>query len=497
MRLLFSLLLLALSVSLHADELSSRLRLLLPGDDAPTVNERQFLYQRVSRLFTEMEADKIGRKSTKKKISRITAYLRRDLLRTHDPAARLTDAFRRGHYNDATAAVLTALALEHFEVAYDGYVDHWSSHLVADPDKRQSELFAPNYKKHKAETEAAFRRDYLDLVRATVAEDLPNITTAEADLLFERYYYAPGKKLSFGQLSGFLLYRRAQAAYRDEDYQGAVDLLDDAMQKEERPAFLVLRKAAEIQLKAITQPEVEGDIPTLFAQWAEMPENKYLPAAILQHFDEKQRLLLAEQRIDEAAELLGDYLSRAPAGRTEWANNMRDLHQYRLLRHHFVSGRIDLAQRLAESLFAQNPEDEGIRFILGEIVIDGLRRTRLTGTEFTSAVEAAAARYPFIRKQDRFADLLLRELAWKVRDAYDAEERFAGENALAKFRSSLVDIPIGEQRSLWTLTAFIAASNYHFRQEEYQLARKYVAEGLRYNPSDPYLTHRRDLLGRY
>jgi len=497
MRLLFSLLLLALSLSLHADVLSSRLRLLLPGDDAPTVNERQFLYQRVSQLFAEMEAIKIGRKSTKKKISRIPTYLRRDLLRTYDPAARLTDAFRHGRYNDATACILTALALEHFEVAYDGYVDHWSSHLVADPDKRQTELFAPNHKKHKPQTEAIFRRDYLDLVRATVAEDIPNITIAEADQLFERYYYAPGRKLSFGQLSAFLLYRRAQSAYKVEAYQEAVDLLDVAMQKEERPAFLVLRKAAEIQLKAITQPEVEGDIPTLFAQWAEIPDNKYLPAAILQHFDEKQRLLLAEKRIDEVAELLGDYLSRAPTGRTEWAANMRNLHQYRLLRHHFVSGRIDLAQRLAESLFAQNPDDEGIRFILGEIVIDGLRRNRLTGSEFTSAVEAAAERYPFIRKQDRFADLLLRELAWKVRDAYEADKRYAGENALTEFRSALVDIPIGEQRSLWTLTAFIAASNYHFRLEEYQLARDYVAEGLRYNPSDPYLTHRRDLLGRY
>jgi len=497
MRLLFSFFLLALSLSLHADELSSRLRLLLPGDDAPTVNERQFLYQRVSQLFSDMEAAKIGRKSTKKKISRIPAYLRRDLLRTYDPAARLTDAFRSGRYNDATACVLTALALEHFEVSYDGYVDHWSSHLVADPDKRQAELYAPNHKKHKPETEATFRRDYLDLVRATVAENLPNITTAEANQLFERYYYKPNQKLSFGQFSAFLLYRRAQNAYRAEAYQEAVDLLDAAMQKEERPAFLVLRKAAEIQLKAITQPEVEGDIATLFAQWAEAPENKYLPAAILQHFDEKQRLLLAEKRIDDAAELLDDYLTRAPDDRTEWAADMRNLHQYRLLRHHFVSGRIDLAQRLAESLFAQDPEDEGIRFILGEIVIDGLRRTRLTGTEFTSAVEAAAARYPFIRKQDRFADLLLRELAWKVRDAYEADERFAGENALTKFRSALVDIPIGEQRSLWTLTAFIAASNYHFREGEYQRARDYVAEGLRYNPTDAYLTHRRELLTRY
>jgi len=497
MRLVLCFFLLVLSVSLHADDLTSRLRILLPGQDAPTVNERQFLHQRFKRLFAEMEADKIGRKSTRKKISRIAAHLRRDLLRTHHAGAGLADAFRRGHFNDATAAVCTALALEHFEISFDAYVDHWSCYLVVDPDKRRTRLYAPGHQKQKAEKKASFRREYLDLVRATVADDSTGFTAAAAEQLFERYYYSPAKKLSFGQLSAFLLYRRAQAAYRDKDFEASVILLDAAMKKEERPAFLVLRKAAEIQLKAIEQPDVEGDILTLFAQWSELPDNKYLPAAILQHFDEKQRLFLAEDRLGEAAELLGIYLDQAPAGMTSWAADMRDLQQYRLLSHHFLSGRNDLARRLAESLFERQPDDEEIRFILGELVIDGLRRNRLKGAEFTKAVGAAAERYPFIRKQDRFVDLFLRELAWSVRDAYAEDKRYAGENALARFRSTLLDVAIDEQRSLWTLTAFIAASNYHFRQKEYQLARDYVAEGLRYNANDQYLLHRRELLTKY
>lgn len=274
-------------------------------------------------------------------------------------------------------------------------------------------------------------------------------------------------------------------------------MLELALQKEERPAFLVLRKASELQLKAITQPDIEGDINTLFKQWAERPDNQYLPAAILQHFDEQQRLLLAEDSLGAAGDLLGDYLSRAPAGNTEWAKNLSDLQQYRLLRHHFTNGRIDLAQRLAENLFAEDPEDEAMRFVLGELVIDALRRTRLKGEEFAAAVETAASRYPFIRKQDRFADLLLRELAWKVRDRYEADDLHGGTDALHRFRQALIDIPIGEQRSLWTLTAFIAASNYYFRMEEYQQAREFVGEGLRYNPKEEYLLHRRDLLLRY
>ncbi|MFT4750628.1 MAG: hypothetical protein ACI819_001066, partial [Neolewinella sp.] len=245
------------AVSLQADALSSRLRLLLPGENPPTVNERQFLYQRVSLLFNQLENDKIGRKSTKKKIKKISARLEGDFLKTYDPNAQLADAFRNGRYNDATAALITALVFEKFEVAYEGYVNHWEAYLIADPDHHAVEIYQPGHQKHKPTAETAFRRDYLEVLRATLLEDLPNMSTEEVDKLFNRYYYQPGKKLTFGQLTAFLQFRLAQSAYRVKDYLLTVKLLETAISKEERPAFLVLRKAAELQIKAINRPEVE------------------------------------------------------------------------------------------------------------------------------------------------------------------------------------------------------------------------------------------------
>jgi|GEM_PF-2501377 hypothetical protein len=497
MRFLLLILLLFSLSGLRADELSNRLRLLLPGDDASTVNERQFLHQRVRLLFVALEGDKVEHKSTKKKIRRITDRLKRDHLRTYKADASVADAFRNGAYNDATAALLTALAFEHFGVGYYGYVDHWEAYLIADPGNREDEVYHPNHAKHDDVREAAFRRDYFELLRATTLADVPNMTTGEVEQLFDRYYYPPDKKLTFGQLTAFLQYRRAQAAYAASEYQRAIDLLETAMSKEERPAFLVLRKAAELQLRAATKPEVEGDILTLFAHWTERPDNHYLPAAILQYFDEQQRLLLAENRLLEAAELLSDYLGHAPAGKTKWAENMNDLHQFRLLRHHFVNGRPDLARRLAESLYNQDPENESLKFVLAEIILDELRRSRLTGGDFVAAITTAATRYPFICERDRFMNLQLRELAWKVRDDYERDDAATGKQSLQRFRSALLGIPVNEDRSVWTLTAFLAASNYHFRVMEYDQARFFVAEGLKYNANDEYLLHRRDVLARY
>lgn len=478
-------------------ELQQRLRLMLPGDEPAVVNERQFLYQRFNLLFDELVDRKAGRKRTKKRIRRITDHLRDRYLRTYDPAARLADAFRTGRYNDATAALLTALSFERFDVLYEGYVDYWEVYLVADPDGKRAAVRPPGQRSRNPAGRANFRRDYLELIRTSQTDDLADLTEDGTLAVFARYYYDPTRRLSFGQLTAFLLYRRAQAAYRAGDFPLAVDLLDQALDREARPAFTVLRNAAVLELDAITAPTVEDETAELLAQWAEAPTNKYLPAAILQLFDARQRKMIAAGRLPAARELLDDYLARAPAGSLAWANAMTDLHQLRALRYRFQAGQLPEARRLAEALYARYPDNPTIEYLLGEIVIDGLRRTRGRGETFTTAAAAVAERYPFVKRQDRFADLYLREAAWRVRDAYATDDGGAGAVALAEFKDALLGVSVDERRSLWTLTAFIAASNYHFRQKEYDLARYYVGEGLKYNRKDPYLLHRQELLQRY
>lgn len=497
MRPFFFLFLLTSTAPLRADALAARLRLLLPGEEAGVVNERQYLYQRVSGLFRELDGKRAGRKSIRKRVGRIVSHLEDNYFKTYDGGADLADAFRRNRYNDATAAVLTALALEQYDVDYYVLVDHWESHLLADPRGKKIALRHPKAKKRKEKREIAFRANFVELVRATVAEDLSVRSRKQIDAAFSTYYYDPDKLLTFGQLSAYALYRKAQAAYRTDNFQRAVDLAKKASARENRPAFLVLRRAAEFQLAALAPKAVTGDIGKFYRQWTEDPNNTYLPAAILNHFDEQQQLLLAQDHPDLARTLLDDYVARAPAGSAAWEQELTILQRYRLVNHYYANGQLDLAKREAEALYADDPTNETVRYILGEIVIGSLRRTPARGESFQRAVQSAAERYPFIRKQDRFADLLLRELAWKVRDLYAVDRAAEATSALEHFRTALVDIPIGRERSLWTLTAFYAASDFYFRQQDYARARRYVAEALTYTPDDQFLLHRQDLLGRY
>lgn len=498
MRILLLAFLIVLTAGLSADDLSVRLRLLLPGDDPATVNERQFLYQRIDGMLRSLrEEDKITRKSLNKQVSRIKARLEKSYLRTYRAEADLAAAFRKGHYNDATAAVLTALTFEHFDIDYDGFVDHWESYLVAEPAGAAVTVRHPATVKRDDKAERVFRREYLSIIRATLEEDIPSMTAGEADAFFYKYHYAPERKLTFGQLSAYLLFRRAQAAYGERDYARCITLIDEGMRREERLAFLVLRRAAELQVAAITRPEMEGEVDEFFQQWRENPDNRYLPAALLQHFDKEQQLLLAREEEHEAQILLTSFLDRAPENQTAWAESLRQLQDLRLLTHYHKKGRLDLAKRMAEHLYRLQPENETVRYILGELVIDGLRNTSAKGVEFQRQVESAAANYPFIQRQDRFADLLLREKAWKVRDLYATDQVTEAKLALAQFREALINIPIGRERNLWTLTVFASAADYYFRMGDYQLARSYVNEGLEYGPNDQYLLHRKEVLANY
>jgi len=497
MRLIL-LLVLSFSVTqLSAEDLSSRLRQLLPGEEPSTVNERQFLHQRVREMYDGLEVAKISGKSTKKQISRIKSLLERTYLKRYTAGAELTDAFRTGQYDDATAAVIMALALEYFNIEYYALVDHWEAYLLVDPTGQKAAIRHPASRKRKEGMEATFQANFVELIRATIDPELEVRGEEQITKVFGDYFYDPRKLLTFGQLASYALFQQGNAAYRAGNYHEAVAFAERASCRENRPAFLVLRRAAEIQLAAKAQPEQSGDIATFYKFWTKNPANQYYPAAILNHFDEQQQMLLATDRPDLARRLLDDYAAKAPAGSAAWEQELIKLQRYRLIDHFYKQGRLDLAKQEAEALYAAEPDNETVRYLLGELIIGGLRRTNLKGGDFESLVQSTAERYPFIRKQDRFADLLLREIAWKVRDLFAVDQLSDANQALEHFRRALVDIPIGRERSLWTLTAFYAASDFYFRQKDYDKAREFIAEALRYSPEDHFLLHRSDLLTRY
>ena len=498
MRLLLLCCVLLTSVGLRADDLSDRLRLLVPGSAAAAVNERQYLYQQVTELFGELEREeKVHRKRKKKRIRRIRDYLGEKVLLQYEASATITDVFQTGRYNYATASVLAALCFEKYEIAYAGYVDHWKAYLIADPVRRSINIYYGDPNADEAALKRSYRQDYLQLARETVGPNLPDLNGDAAANAFYDYHYRPSHKLTFTQLAAYAHFTNAQAEYAGGRHGRAIELAEAALALENRTPFLVILEAAKIQLKAKVSPEVVGDMGALFFAWHEDPLNGYIPAAILQNFDEEQRLLLASNEAGLTRNLLETYLAKAPTGHEEWRIQMEQLQQLRLLEHHHKQGDHPAAMGLAEKLYIEYPDDERFTFLLGEIVVSKLRKDAATSEALRQQMVAAALKYPFLNQHPRFIDLYLRQQALRIRDLYAEERPELAGAALDKFRASLASIDVGEDRSLWTLTAFAAASYYHFTIEDYRGAVKYIEEALQYAPQDRYLIHRLSVLEKY
>ena len=486
-----------LTQPLSANNLYERLRQIVPGDGTEAVTERQFLYQRTSQLFAILESEeKVHRKGKKKRIKRIRKFLAEKVLTTYQATAELEDVFRTGAYNDDAATLLLALCLEQYNVDYAVYVDHWRTYLVADPGGKDIDIDYSPERKRSDDLRKAYRQDYLQLVRQTIQPELPQLLGDAAATTFYNNYYRPDRRLTFGQLVAHYHYTLAKGAYAEGDYITARGLLEQALQRENRVAFVTLLQAVDNQL-ASAEAAITQDIGELFASWQADPDNAYAPAALLHHFDNQQRLILTSNEPSRTETLLASYLTRAPAASPTYRKNLTQLQQLRLLQHYFATEQIDQAHELARQLYEADPADERLQYLLGELVVAQLRLGVTTGDAFRQRLTIIAEEYPWLRAQDRFVDLALRERALVIRDLYDGDRPDLALPVLNEFRESLRDLQIGQERSLWTLTAFAAASYYHFRVEDYGRAVAFIEEALEYAPEDQYLIHRLLVLRNY
>ena len=497
LRIILVALLFCLSQQTQANNLYERLRQIVPGEQAEAVTQRQFLYQRTKQLFAILESEeKVHRKGKKKRIKRIRKFLEEKVLTNYRATAELQDIFRTGAYNDDAATLLLALCLEQYDVDFAIHVDHYRTYLVADPGGKDIDIDYGPERKRPNNLKKAYRQDYLNLVRQTIRPELPQLIGDAAAVTFYDNYYRPDRRLTFGQLVAHYHYTLAKGAYAAGDLIAARELLELALQRENRAAFVILMQGVDNQL-ASAEAAIVQDIDELFAGWQADPENAYAPAALLHHFDNQQRLILSSNDPSRTETLLSSYLTRAPAASPEYRKNLTQLQQLRLLGHYFKTEQIDKAHELARQLYEADPADERLQYLLGELVVAQLRLGITTGEAFRQRLATIAEAYPWLRTQDRFVDLALRERALVIRDFYDGDRPDLALPVLEEFRESLLNLQIGQERSLWTLTAFAAASYYHFRVEDYGRAVAYIEEALRYAPEDPYLNHRLLVLRNY
>lgn len=477
--------------------LARRLATLVPDEAESRQTERRYLENQFNRLIEQLEAQRIRGRSAKKRIRAITTLVRGKLAQTPRPDADLTDLFRLGNYNDATLGLTYALLLEAFDLPWRAAVDHWQLYLVTDPAGKRQQFLNRADPPSRARRRG-YRADYVELLNLTVLPGRRPRSAAGLDSLYFQYHYRPGELLDFRQLAAYWHYERALRAFYHRNYQLTIRRLGAAKQLERRPAFATLEQATYLQLANLEENGGQANLFYLFELWQKDRDNTYIPATLLTAFIRRTDDLIRRAAPDFGpGEQLYNYLYARGQDRPAWRYDLRQLYYLQKTRFAARWGRYDQVKNNVDSLYQMEPDNPIFRELAGELSLWTLRSTRARGEELRNELDEITHRYPFVRQYGGLNDLVLADLAREVRGYYEADQGYAGDSGLLRFRQQMAASHPGPRRRLWVMTAYLAASNYYFRLGDYRQALRLVEEGLNHSPDDDYLLHRAEVLRRY
>jgi hypothetical protein len=493
--LLFGLIWYAAFSAAHAaaDPLNQQLRLLIPGESAAHQSARDYTQSEIEQLVANLRADRITRKSTKKQIQRIADYVERELLRDRTDYAPLQDLFRNGTFTQASVTALYALIFEQLGIPFEIRVDLWEVYLVADPTRRAVALFAPGKRRRTAKREQSFIEAYNQFVAALYPNDHGEPTAGSFEARFHRNYFAPGATLDIRQLSAFMRYREGLHQYGQRAYAAALYALEAALRLDDRVAYRLLRRAALIQLADQNSSHSREALFYLFQLWQESPRDGHLRDEFVRRFIEGAKQLETEEDLIPFDRLYG-YLHRKMISDPVLLRQLSEIYLLQKARFFARRGQVDQVAVYVDSLYRIKPNDPTIQDAVGRIVAWSLRGKR----EYTDGLNQLSdfkRRYPFLATHPAFTDMQLFYQAEHVRALYDREQTSLGNNALQQFDTMLAQAGGQTARSdLWTVTAYLAASNHFFRMGEYTTARQLLEKADRLVPGNHYLLHRIELL---
>lgn len=498
MKILLYIYLLLAASRLYADRLEEHLIFLIPDTKAEAAaSERAYFAAAFEGLLKELQDEKITNKSTPQQLAYISERLQKNFQRTYVADAALADFFRKGHYNDASLAIVQALLLSELSLPYVILIDHWQAKLLADPAKTKMWLQSPQAEQTKTIEKRAFQSDYLALLQLTLLPAYQAENVQAQDSLFQQYYYAHKSPVSLEQLTAFWHYQAALQYYQQGRYETVLETLTQARQRDERPAFGALERATHLQLMKKTGQTTAENLFYLFEMWRKDPNNRYLPAALLNSFIQSSDTLLQAGASFLAAEEAYQFLYSRGEDQPAWQNQVRELYYLQKSRYYAAQNRYDLAMPYVDSLYISDPMHPVLQQVVASLSLRAIEKSGATGHALKMQLDQASNRYPFLLRHPGIRDLLLRDQAKNIRSLYDKDQGYQGDNQLAVFRTQLQPGAAQARQAIWVLEAYIAAANYYFRLGEYSEASRITQEALQYAPEDHYLLHRLEVLGKY
>ncbi len=473
-------------------ELDTQLELLLPGTSNQEQSARAFAKERISVLISDLEGRKIRRKSINKALDLLEEEVALQFLQRPAYFADFDQLFKLGQYDRTTATALYALAMEYFGLPYLLQVRDAEILLIADPQEAARPLALPHEDPWTAESSQRFQNAYLEVLRS-----IGYVSPAEWDrspkALYDQYYMGGATSLNLRQMASFLYYRQALKAYANEAWSSSLDWLYRAEKLASWPVHEVIRRAVWLQLA--NQPDNTSEsLRYLWMIWKDSPGAPW-QKELLQRFSsaisEEERKLSSWQ-IDSTYFAYKEQFANHPGA----VGQLRELYYLQRARYHARESNTEAVMSFMDSLYSLRPYQSEVQDVLAGMLVWSLRAER----DYTKGLERISEyerQYPFLGKNPLFQDRHLFYQAERIRYHFNADEDILGGQYLEEFKKHSRRINKPPSYISWVTTAYLAASDYHFRNGDYRQALMLVEEARQEAPQDSYLDHRSDVLRRY
>lgn len=112
-------------------------------------------------------------------------------------------------------------------------------------------------------------------------------------------------------------------------------------------------------------------------------------------------------------------------------------------------------------------------------------------------IDTYRQKYPYLKQHKGIQDLELFYCAERIRHYFDHNNETTGAYYLTQFEGLLAQYGQTPKINYWIRTAYISASDYYMRMDEFQKARQITHNAAQLVPNDLYFQHRVELLGYY
>lgn len=475
----------------HSAELDQQLQLLLPGTGLQEQSVRAYAKERLNEMLTQLEAQNIRKKKPHKALAMLKEAMGEQFLKNHQPFSKIQFFFTQGQYDQTTASAVYALTLEYLGLPYLLQVQGTEVSILVDLGKNTERISVKGAEKPNAEKERQFQSAYLEVLRS-----IGYIPDAEwnhsPDQLFNRYYLGGDQQLTLRQLASFLYYRQALRAYTDRAWAASLDWLYLARQLHPWPVQEVLQRAIWLQL-ATEDTKTTTSLDYLWKIWERSPGAPW-QGQLIHRFNDllRDHPTPNSWMIDSTYMAFQQRFKNYPGA----LGQLREIYYLQSARMYAQQGNTTSVMNYMDSLYRYQPNNTAIHEVLAGMLVWSLRKERAFEPGLEQIV-IYSRKYPFLTTNPIFVDHHLMYQAEKVRYYFDQDDRIKGLEYLDDFKRLATSSSRTPRYNSWVLTAYLAASNYYYRQNDFRQALNFIEQGRQESPTDPYLDHRADVLLKY